>query len=233
MDIATASELELELKALRSALAQAHAQLSTAGQRSLADEARQQHHAAIIEASRDAIWSWDNDGTIRSWNAEAAQLFGYSGDEIVGKSLFTLVPAARITLAREALAEVLAGGWIGPYRTERVRKDGTPIPVELTVSPIRGTAGAIIGAATVCRDIAERQQFEASLSRRMNEFAALYRFTDRLHQARCTTDVYDAALDAILSALDCERVSILFFDAAGGDAFGRLARIDGAMPRGT
>ena len=213
-DIST-SALEAEIANLRAALGEAGAQLAAARHRSQADETRQQRYAAIVEASRDAIWSWDIDGTIRSWNAEAERLFGYTGDEILGKSLLVLVPAERMELARQAVAKLRSGDWIGHYKTERLHKDGRPIPVELTVSPIRDPAGKIVGAATVCRDSSERRQFEASLARRMNELSALYRFTDRLHRAQSPVEVYDAALDAILNALGCERASVLMCDAAG------------------
>ena len=117
--------------------------------------------AAIVRASRDAIWSWDRDGVITSWNAEAERLFGFSADEIIGKSLLTLVPAERREPARQAIREILQGHFYGQYRTVRVRKDGVPVDVELTASPIHDAAGAIVGAASVCRDITERKEFEA------------------------------------------------------------------------
>lgn len=116
--------------------------------------------AAIVNASRDAIWSWRADGTIISWNAEAERLFGYSGDEIVGQSILVLVPDERRERAKAAMSSLGRGDWIGQYETERVRKDGSRIPVELTVSPIRDASGGAIGAATICRDITERKEAE-------------------------------------------------------------------------
>lgn len=119
--------------------------------------------AAIVRASRDAIWSWNTDGVITSWNAEAERLFGYTADEIIGKRLLLLVPEERLELARQAIAKLLDGEFYGQYETVRRRKDGVPIDVELTVSPIHDAVGAIVGVATVCRDIAQRKQFEARL----------------------------------------------------------------------
>jgi PAS domain S-box-containing protein len=119
--------------------------------------------AAIVRASRDAIWSWNVDGVITSWNAEAERLFGYAAADIIGKSLLTLVPPERLQLAREAIERVLHGEYYGQYETVRRHKNGTPIDVELTVSPIHGAAGAIVGVATLCRDITQRKQFEARL----------------------------------------------------------------------
>jgi PAS domain S-box-containing protein len=171
--------------------------------------------AAIVEASRDAIWSWTNDGIIISWNGEAERMFGYRAEEILGTSLLKLVPLERVDLAHEAIGKLQTGGWFGQYATQRLRKDGKTIDVELTVSPIRDQTGTTVGGATVCRDVTERKQSEATLSRRVKELSALYKFTDSLHHADSLEVVYRSALDAITSALDCERASILLFDDAG------------------
>jgi PAS domain S-box-containing protein len=119
--------------------------------------------AAIVNASHDAIWSWDADGVVTSWNAEAERLFGYATDEIIGKSLLMLVPEDRLELAREAVSRLLRGEFFGQYETVRVRKDGVRLDVELTVSPIYGAAGEIVGAASVCRDITQRKEVETRL----------------------------------------------------------------------
>ncbi len=119
--------------------------------------------AAIVRASHDAIWSWNADGVITSWNAKAERLFGYAADEIIGKPMLVLVPPERHERARAAIGELLRGYSYGQYETVRVRKDGIPLAVELTASPIHGSNGAIIGAATVCRDIRRRREVEARL----------------------------------------------------------------------
>lgn len=116
--------------------------------------------AAIVSASRDAIWSWAPDGTIVSWNHEAERLFGYRAEEILGQSLFVLVPEERHERAKAAMSNLGRGEWIGQYETERVHKDGSRIPVELTVSPIRDAEGRTVGAATICRDITKRMRAE-------------------------------------------------------------------------
>jgi PAS domain S-box-containing protein len=109
--------------------------------------------ATIVETSRDAIWSWAVDGTITSWNAEAERMFGYAADEIIGKSILTTIPADRIKAAHDIIAKVSQGQAYAPWETMRLRKDGIPRPVELTVSPIRNSEGRVTGAATICRDI--------------------------------------------------------------------------------
>jgi PAS domain S-box-containing protein len=206
---------EGEIFALRKELAECRAALAAALEQNEAANERQRQYQVIVEASRDAIWSWDSDGTITSWNKEAERQLGYAADEICGRSLLTLVPPERMQLAQEALAKLRVGGWYGQYETERLHKDGRRLPVELTVSPIHDSGGAIIGAATVCRDIGARKQAESALAGRMNELAALYTFTDRLRRAESQAASYEAALQAIQSALGCDRASILLFDDAG------------------
>lgn len=119
--------------------------------------------AAIVDSSRDAIWSWNSDGTITSWNAEAERLFGYSAAEAVGRSILLLVPPESQTAAYDALARLREGGWFGQYETVRVTKDGRRVAVELTVSPIHDPAGRTVGASTICRDITRRREAEAAL----------------------------------------------------------------------
>jgi PAS domain S-box-containing protein len=119
--------------------------------------------AAIVNASRDAIWSWDAKGVITSWNAEAERLFGFTADEILGTSLFVMVPDDRLELASKAVGRLMNGEYFGQYETVRLRKDGKRLDVELTVSPIYGAAREITGVATVCRDITQRKDVEAQL----------------------------------------------------------------------
>lgn len=122
--------------------------------------------AAIVEASRDAIWSWTPDGVITSWNAEAERLFGYAAAEAVGRSLLMLVPLERRGLAAQAIERLRRGGAIQQYETVRLRKDGARIDVDLTVSPMRNEDGEVVGAATICRDISQRKAAETELLRR-------------------------------------------------------------------
>ena len=83
------------------------------------------------------------------------------------------------------------------------------------MSPIADARGRIIGGSTVCREITDRKQFQASLSRRMGELTTLFQFTERLHSANSLDAVCSAALDAIRDALGCDRASVLLFDGAG------------------
>ena len=174
-----------------------------------------QRLAAIVEFSDDAILSVDLDGLIASWNGGAQRLFGYQPDEVIGKPVTLLIPAHREGEEVELLGRLRRGERIDHYKTERRRKDGTIVEVSLTLSPIKDSAGTIIGASKIAHDITEFERARRSIARRMEEQAALYEFTDRLFRAKSARDVYEAALDAIIRALGCGRASILLFDGAG------------------
>lgn len=205
-------EGEADVEELRRSFARRGEELRNAKEQLSLLESDRAQLASIVEGSRDAIWSWNAEGIVVRWNKEAERLLGYAREEIVGQSLLRLVPSERWPKAREIMASVMRGAWYGRHETRRVRKDGSLVDVELTVSPIADETGRIVGASTMCRDITERKQFEASLGRRVAQLACLYRFTERLQRASSFEETFAAALDAIGSALGCERASILLFD---------------------
>ena len=171
--------------------------------------------ASIVESSDDAIVSKDLNGVIMSWNKGAEKLFGYAAEEVIGKSLMILIPPDRADEETRILESVRRGEKIDHYETVRRRKDGALVKISLTVSPIRDKEGAVIGASKIARDINERKQVEQALAESARQQRALYLLADHLHRAQSLDDVYNAALDAILDALQCDRASILLFDDAG------------------
>ncbi|MFZ0709074.1 MAG: PAS domain S-box protein, partial [Terrimicrobiaceae bacterium] len=120
-----------------------------------------QRLAAIVESSDDAILSKNLDGIIMSWNSGAERLFGYSADEMIGKSVTILIPADRQDEEPQILGRIRRGERIEHYETIRLRKDGSLIDISLCLSPIRGAGGKIIGASKIARDITERRQAQA------------------------------------------------------------------------
>lgn len=115
--------------------------------------------ASIVQSSDDAIIGKDLDGKILSWNAGAERLYGYKPVEIIGRPIATLFPSELKGEASRIISEIKQGGHIEGLHTIRVRKDGTPVEVSLTVSPIRNGGGAIIGASTIAREISRQQGF--------------------------------------------------------------------------
>jgi len=116
--------------------------------------------AAIVESSEDAIYGKNLDSVIVSWNPAAERLFGYRAEEIIGRSIVTLFPQNRRDEMLDILAGVRRGDVVGVQETERLHKSGRIIPVTVTVSPVRNTAGEIIGASAIARDISQQKQAE-------------------------------------------------------------------------
>jgi two-component system CheB/CheR fusion protein len=116
--------------------------------------------AAIIESSDDAIISKDLNGIITSWNAGAERLFGYKPDEIIGKSILTLIPFDRHSEEPLIIDKIRRGERIDHYETVRQRKDGTLFDISVTVSPLKDKSGTVIGGSKIARDITERIQNE-------------------------------------------------------------------------
>ena len=114
--------------------------------------------AAIVESSDDAIIGKTLDSTIRSWNAGAERIFGYTASEIIGRSVLVLMPPELHDEEPMIVDRLARGARIEHFETVRVRKDGQHIEVSLSVSPIRDTEGNVVGAAKIARDITEAKR---------------------------------------------------------------------------
>ncbi len=118
--------------------------------------------AAIVESSYDAIISKTLDGRITSWNGAAEEMFGYRAHEAIGRSIRTLIPPERADEEMHILTELARGGRLSAFETVRRTKDGRPLEVSVSISPIRDGQGRIIGAAKIARDISEVRRHEAA-----------------------------------------------------------------------
>ena len=147
--------------------------------------------SAIIESADDAIISKTLDGIITSWNKGAERIFGYSADEVIGKPVTILIPHEYQDEEPAILARLRAGDRIEHYETVRVRKDGRPIYISLTVSPIKGPNGEIVGASKIARDITEQKQARKALD------DALERLRLALEAARLGDWSWDAKTDVV------------------------------------
>ncbi len=119
--------------------------------------------AAIVESSDDAIVSKTLDGIVTSWNPAAVRLFGYEPADIVGKPITTIIPPELRSEEVEILARLRRGEQIDHYETVRLAKNGRRIDISLTISPIKGADGTIIGASKIARDVTQRKRNERLL----------------------------------------------------------------------
>ena len=129
--------------------------------------------AAIVASSSDAIIGKTLDGVVTSWNAAAERIFGHTEREMLGRSIFKLIPESRHASERELLQRIRQGDRVELGDVERLHKDGHPIPVALAVSPIRDAAGTVIGASSIMREITERKRAAEELARREERYRAL------------------------------------------------------------
>jgi PAS domain S-box-containing protein len=145
---------------------------SAVGSQHLTDaETQQALLAAIVQSSYDAIISKTRNGTITSWNPAAEQLYGYTAEQAIGRHVGIIVPPDR----REELDTIMARlrGFDGTQRveTERLTRRGERIEVEVRISPIKNSAGVLLGASSIAHDIGERKRTERELARWRDELA--------------------------------------------------------------
>jgi two-component system sensor kinase FixL len=119
--------------------------------------------AAIIDSSEDAIIARNLEGIILSWNRGAERMYGYSASEAIGRPMSFLVPSELRHEFDEILTRIRSDQRVADLETRRLTKDGRELEVSLTVSPIKDSAGQIVGASTIARDITERKRIEHAL----------------------------------------------------------------------
>ena len=125
--------------------------------------------AAIVESSEDAIIGHDLNGRVTSWNRGAEKIYGYKAAEIVGQAMSTLLSDDQVDEWPRNLERLRQGEVIRNFDISRISKGDKPIEVSLTISPIRGEGGKIVGASAVARDIAERKAAEVQTAVLMAE----------------------------------------------------------------
>ncbi len=131
--------------------------------------------AAIVNSADDAIVSKNLDGIVRTWNQGAERLFGFTADEIIGKSITLIIPPERLAEEEHVLSEIRAGHSVR-FETVRRHKDGHQIDISLSVSPVMTPDGRIVGASKIARDISEERRLARAAeeaNRVKDEFLAM------------------------------------------------------------
>ena len=191
------------------AVAPATAQVADAPAEPPRQSERERLYAAAVECSEDAIVTKTLDGIVTAFNPAAERMFGYPAQEMIGKSIETIVPDDRREELRGILARLRRGEHIQPYETVRLRRDGRRIDVSLSVSPVKSETGEIIGAAKIARDISDRRQTQADLVKEIEERRQIFEtsldlilVTDRkgllLHVSPSARDILDYAPDEMI-----------------------------------
>jgi PAS domain S-box-containing protein len=163
--------------------------------------------AAVVESSSDAVIGLDLNSVVTRWNAAAERIFGYSADEMVGRSITAIIPTDRQGDEEKILSTIKRGAFVEHFETERVRKDGGLIAVSVTVTPIKDAHGQVIAFSKVARDITERKraaavirQLNTDLEQRVVERTAQLQTANRELEAFCYSVSHD--LRAPLRSLD-------------------------------
>lgn len=158
--------------------------------------------AAVVESSDDAIISEDLNGMITSWNAGAQRMFEYTKAEAIGQPLKLIIPSDLYDEEARILQRLRNGERIDHYESIRLSKSGKQIDVSLTISPVKGSDGRVLGASKIARDITERKQAEEALRKVYDELelrvsertAELERRTAQVQEQ---AELLDLANDAI------------------------------------
>jgi PAS domain S-box-containing protein len=167
-------------------------------ERKRAEEARERL-AALVDSSDDAIISKTLEGTIiKTWNRGAERVFGYSSAEMAGKPMLLLIPPDRVNEESEILARIRRGESVEHFETVRVRKDGKKIDISATISPIKDSSGAIVGASKIARDITERKQTEDRLAGQTEE---LSRQAEELLRSQLALETQTLMLQSVLDSM--------------------------------
>jgi PAS domain S-box-containing protein len=184
-------------------------------ERKLAEEKQresEERFRALVSQATAGITESDLNSVLVFVNPRFAEMLGYSEQELLGKSIWELTYPEDLEENQRVFQRMLSEGESYQLEKRFLRKDGSPLWTNVTVSTIRDLDGNPKGGVGVVMDIEERKQAEQALTEYAREQAALYRFVDQLHRTVSLENIYEAALDAILSALQCDRASILLFD---------------------
>ncbi|MET0518258.1 MAG: PAS domain S-box protein [Burkholderiaceae bacterium] len=158
------------------------------------EDVAHQRLAAIIESSDDAIIGKTLDGLITSWNPGAEKLFGYAAAEALGQPMTMLMPPDRCAEEDLILARIREGRIVQHFETVRRRKDGTPVDVSVTISPIHDAQGVVIGASKIARDVTERRLAETRQAAQIERLSLLDQITSAIGARQDLDSIYQVLL---------------------------------------
>jgi PAS domain S-box-containing protein len=179
-----------------------------------AEEIRSRY-AAIVESSDDAIIAKTLDGVVTAWNAAAERMFGYTEHEAIGQPITMIIPPDLYDEEYDILTRLRAGERVEHYETVRVTKAGERIDVSLTISPLRDTAGRIVGCSKIARDITKAKQAESALRQSEQRLArevagakTLQSISMRLISESTPESLYEQILGAAMELMASDAASV-------------------------
>jgi PAS domain S-box-containing protein len=185
--------------------------------------------AAIVESSSDSIISKDLDGIVRTWNAGAIKMFGYSVEEMIGQPLTKLIPPDRLDEEERIMRRIRSGERVEPFDTVRMHKAGTRIDVSVTVSPIFDKDGIAVGASNVTRDISARKRAEAARKASEARYQTLFEYAPEGILIADDRSTYLDANTAICRMLGYSREELIGLHASDIVAPSEIEHIDQAL----
>jgi PAS domain S-box-containing protein len=159
--------------------------------------------ATIVDSSSDAIISKTLDGIVTSWNAGAERIFGYTAQEMIGRHITRIIPLELHEEETMIVTQLSRGQRIDHFETVRVTKSGKRISVSLTISPVRDSAGNIVGASKIARDITEHKRMQELLRSAHEELEA------RVHERTAELERRTAQVSAQAELLDLANDAIM------------------------
>lgn len=181
--------------------------------------------ASIVESSGDGIIGKNLDGVVTNWNKGAEHLFGFTAEEAVGQTLANLiVPLELVTEEARILARIRAGERIGSFDTQRHHKDRRLIDVSVSISPIYGEGGRVIGASKTLRDISAKKVAEARIlelnssleeqvAQRTSELRHLNLLLDTVLRSATEVSIIATDLDGVIRVFNKGAEHLLGYDA--------------------
>ena len=175
--------------------------------------------AAIVDSSEEAIIGMTLDGVVTSWNDGAEATYGFSAAEIIGSSIFRLIPTEHHEEVSELMAVVKQGRGINRYESKRKRKGGQIFDVSASLSPIRDVHRKVVGAATITRDITLLRKGEEQLLAYTDYLEALNLLSQELAETLSVDQVIERGLSRILTAFGFDIATLHFSQPVGTRVF--------------
>jgi sigma-B regulation protein RsbU (phosphoserine phosphatase) len=171
---------------------------------------------SVVESSADAIIGITPGGHIFCCNPAVEKIYGYPWDELKGKSIICLSLPERSDEIPLILSRIVNGELIHHFQTIHRKKDGSHVPVSLSISPVLDSYECIVGASCIVRDLSHQLSFEKSLQETEQRYQKLKSSLELAQQVQkkllpdLTT--LNCKLDVFARTLYCEDVGGDYYD---------------------